>query len=94
MNSKELPVGDLETTAKTIQRAISLVPESRPLKERPHREHPKSDQGFKTFFGKWSAYRHLSHLANYEELYAFPTMRHWLGPPLSEIDPMFPDMEQ
>jgi hypothetical protein len=94
MNSKGLLVGELEATAKTIQWAISRVPESRLLKEPPHGDHPKSDQGFKTFFGKWSAYRHLYHLTHYEEFYALPTMRHWLGDPLPIVDLMFPDMEQ
>jgi hypothetical protein len=94
MNSKELLVRELESTARTIQWAISLVPEDRLLEEPPHREHPNSDQGFKTFFGRWAAYRHLFHLVRYEKFYALPTMRHWLGDPHPTVDLMFPDMRQ
>ncbi|KPJ58906.1 MAG: hypothetical protein AMJ46_13335 [Latescibacteria bacterium DG_63] len=94
MNSKEFLAGELEATAKTIRWAISLVPEGRLLTEPPHGRHPKSDQGFKTYFGEWAAYRHLFHLVLYEQFYALPTMRHWLGDPHPEVDLMFPDMEQ
>jgi len=94
MNSKELLVRELNTTAKTIEWAISCVPASRLLKEPPHDKHAKFDHGFKTYFGRWSAYRHLFHLAHYEEFYALPTMRHWLGDPCPKVDLMFPEMEQ
>jgi hypothetical protein len=94
MNSQEILARELESTARTIEWAISCVPEARLLTEPPHRTHPKSDQGFKTFFGKWPAYRHLFHLVRYEESYALPTMRHWLGGPHPRVDLMFPDMAQ
>jgi hypothetical protein len=94
MNSKEVLVEQLEATANTLHWAISCVPVDRLLKEPPHGEHPRSDQGFRTYFGKWSAYRHLFHLVHYEESYALPTMRHWLGGPLPEVDLMFPDLDQ
>ena len=94
MSSKETLVEELETTAKTLEWAISLVPEDRLVIEPPHGEHPKSDHGFRTYFGKWSAYRHLFHLVHYEEFYALPTLKHWLGDPSPMVDLMFPDMEQ
>jgi hypothetical protein len=94
MSSQELLARELESTARTIEWAISCVPEGRLLTDPPHGKHPKSGQGFKTFFRKWPAYRHLFHLVRYEELYALPTMRHWLGGPHPTMDLMFPDMEQ
>jgi hypothetical protein len=94
MNSKETLVEQLEATAKTLQWAVSLVPEGRLVVEPPHGKHPRSDQGFRTYFGNWSAYRHLFHLVHYEGSYALPTMKHWLGHPPPKVDLMFPDMDQ
>ena len=94
MSSQEILVRELESTARTIEWAISCVPEGRLLTEPPHRTHPNSGQGFRTFFGRWPAYRHLFHVVHYEEFYALPTMRHWLGGPHPKLDLMFPDMEQ
>jgi hypothetical protein len=94
MTSKEVVARELESTANTIRWAITLVPENRLMIPPPHGEHPKSAQGFRTYFGKWPAYRHLFHLVHYEEAYALPTMRHWLGDAAPEVDLMFPNMEQ
>ena len=94
MSSQVILTHELESTARTIEWAISCVPGSRLLTVPPHGTHPNSDRGFKTFFGKWPAYRHLFHLVYYEEFYALPTMRHWLGGPHPEVDLMFPDMAQ
>jgi hypothetical protein len=94
MNSREILAEQLEATAKTVQWAISLVPEARLMVESPHGEHPRSDRGFRTYFGKWPAYRHLFHLVHYEGSYALPTMKHWLGAPPPKGDLMFPDMDQ
>jgi hypothetical protein len=94
MKSRQFLVRELESTAGTIEWAISCVPEARLLTEPPHGTHRNSDQGFKTFFGKWPAYRHLFHLAYYEEFYALPTMRHWLDGPHPTVDLMFPNMAQ
>jgi hypothetical protein len=57
----------------------------------PHGKHPNSDKGFKTYFGEWPALRQLFHLAFYEETYAIPTMKHWLGGPHPSLDLIFPD---
>ncbi len=94
MSSRETLVDQLEATAKTLEWAVSLVPERRLVIEPPHGDHPKSDRGFKTYFGRWSAYRHLFHLVHYEAAYALPTMKHWLGGPPPNVDLMFPDMDQ
>jgi len=91
MNSQEILVRELESTAITIEWAISRVPEERLLIEPPHSAHKNSERGFRRFFGRWPAYRHLFHLAHYEEFYALPAMRHWLGGPHPDVDIMFPD---
>lgn len=93
MSSKDVLVAQLEATAKTLQWAISLVPDDRLALEPTHGELPNSGQGFRTYFGSWSAYRHLFHLVHYEQSYALPTMKHWLGDPLPKVDLMFPDMD-
>jgi hypothetical protein len=94
MNPKEFLAGELEATARTTEWAISLVPKHRLLATPPHGDHPNSDQGFKNYFGKWPAYRHLFHTVYYEHNYALPTMRHWLGDPPVDVDIMFPDMKR
>ena len=52
MSSQEILVRELESTGRTIEWAISCVPEDRLLTEPPHGNHPKSGQGFRTFFGR------------------------------------------
>lgn len=94
MSSKELLVSQLSGTAKVIEWAISQVPQDRLLEAPPHGDHLKSAQGFKTYFGQWSAYRLLFHLVHYEEFYALPTMKYWLGEPHPNGDLMIPDSEE
>jgi len=91
MSSQEILVRELESTAITIEWPISRVPEERLLTEPPHSEHKNSERGFKRFFGRWPAYRLFYHLAHYEEFYALPAMRYWLGDPHPDVDIMFPD---
>ena len=94
MSSKEFLAAQLSGTAKVIEWAISQVPQGRLLEAPPHGDHPKSAHGFKTYFGQWSAYRLLFHLVNYEENYALPTMRYWLGESHPNGDLMIPDSEE
>lgn len=96
MGSKELLRERLKETARIIEWTILKILQERILEAPPHGRHPHSDKGFKTYFGDWSAYRLLFHLVFYEEVYALPTMRHWLGEPHPEVDLVFPnfDLEQ
>jgi len=93
VGSKELLRERLEETTRIIEWAILKIPQERILEAPPHGRHPHSDKGFKTYFGDWSAYRLLFHLIFYEEVYALPTMRHWLGEPHPEVDLIFPNFD-
>ncbi|MBK5112548.1 MAG: DinB family protein [Candidatus Heimdallarchaeota archaeon] len=88
MNSKILLAKQLGETANIIEWAINLVPEDRLLEIPPHSIHPKSDETLKKYFGLWSAYRLMFHLVHYEENWALPGLKHWLGesiPPKNEM---------
>lgn len=93
MISRDFLAKQLEATAQAIEWAITLVPNDRLLEVSPHRSHPKARGGLKDYFGQWSAYRLLFHLVHYEELYALPTMKHWLGEPHPSVDIVSPDPE-
>lgn len=79
MNSKNFLAKQLEETAQSIDWAINLVPEDRLLEIAPHSVHLKADETLKKYFGLWSAYRLLFHLVHYEENWAVPGLKHWLG---------------
>jgi len=83
----------LEQTERIIGWAISNVPSDRLLESPPHGRHPQADKGFKTYFGEWPALRQLYHLVFYEETYAIPTMRCWIGGPHPTVDLIFPQSE-
>jgi len=91
MDSKQTLRDRLEETARILEWAVAQVPAQRLLQEPPHGRHPQSDKGYKTFFGDWSAYRLLFHVVFYEEAYALPTMKHWLGEPHPGVDLINPD---
>lgn len=93
MGSKELLMERLEETTRIVEWVILKIPQERILEAPPHGRHPHSDKGFKTYFGGWSAYRLLFHLTFYEEVYALPTMRHWLAEPHPEVDLIFPNFD-
>lgn len=93
MGSKDFLAKQLEETAKIIEWAIKLVPENWLLEIAPHKDHPKALEGMKRYFGLWSAYRLLFHLTFYEENYALPTMKHYLGGSHPDVDIIFPRME-
>ena len=93
MDLKEPLASQLRSTAEIIEWAVSQVPQDRLLETPPHGQRPKSDQGLKTYFGQWSAYRLIFHLVHYEEWYALPTMRHYLGEPAPSGDLMMPSSE-
>jgi len=94
MSSKEILAAQLSGSATVIEWAISQVPQARLFEAPPHGHHRKSAHGFETYFGRWSAGRLLFHLVHYEENYALPTMRHWLGEPHPTGDLMIPDAEE
>lgn len=93
MNRKGFLAKQLEETAKIIEWAIKLIPENRLIEIAPHKDHPKASEGMKRYFGLWPAYRLLFHLTFYEENYALPTMKHYLGEPHPDVDIIFPKME-
>jgi hypothetical protein len=78
MTSRSFLVKQLTETAKAIDWAISLMPENRLLEIHPAKDHPKSDDLMKNYFGSWSAYRLLFHLVFYEENYAIPGLKSFL----------------
>jgi len=86
MNSKDFLAKQLGETAQIIDWAIKLVPETRLLEIHPAKDHPKADEFMKRYFGSWSAYRILFHLVIYEEVFALPALKHWLGGPLPRKD--------
>jgi hypothetical protein len=93
VSSKILLADQLASTAQAIEWAVGLVPAARQFEVPPHPKHPKVTPGFKTYFGEWSAARLLYHLLHYEEQYALPTMKHWLGGEHPPADLITPDSE-
>ncbi|MFQ6088364.1 MAG: DinB family protein [Candidatus Methanofastidiosia archaeon] len=93
MKSKDFLAKQLKETAKIIEWAINLVPKDRLLEVAPHYNHPKASDTMKRYFGLWSAYRLLFHLTHYEEFYALPTMKHWLGESHPKVDIISPNTE-
>jgi hypothetical protein len=91
MNKRQALIDLLLSTTEAIKFSISQIPDNRFTAAPPHPSHPNSDKGFKTYFGEWSASRLLFHLVFYEEKYAIPTLRHWLGDPHPKLDLIFPD---
>ncbi len=91
MDLKQVLRHRLEETARILEWAIAQVPPERLLREPPHGRHPQSDKGYRDYFGDWSAYRILFHVVLYEEAYALPTMRHWLGEPNPGVDLVNPE---
>ena len=88
MTSKDFLAKQLAETAAIIEWAINLVPENRLLEISPHKEHSKTDDSMKSYFGSWSAYRLLFHLVFYEENWALPGLKYWLDdalPPKNNI---------
>ena len=83
MNSKNFLANQLGETAKIIDWAINLVPVERLLEIPPHSTHPKADESMQRYFGLWSAYRLLFHLVHYEENWALPGLKYWLGESIS-----------
>jgi len=71
MTSKLFLISQLESTARTIEWALRLMPEERFYQQPP--------AGLD--FGAWSAARLLFHLLHYEEAYTIPALQHWLGGP-------------
>ncbi|MCE7743764.1 MAG: DinB family protein [Candidatus Heimdallarchaeota archaeon] len=79
MNSRNFLAKQLGETAQIIDWAINLVPEDRLLEIPPHSTHPKADESLQRYFGLWSAYRLMFHLVHYEENWALPGLKNWLG---------------
>jgi hypothetical protein len=59
----------LQSTADGLVWSARQVPEARQYLAPP------------AFLGEWSAARHLFHMLYYEQNYALPSMRQWLGEP-------------
>ena len=93
MSSKNELASRLEQTGSIICWTVSNVPSDRLMEPPPPGKHPNSYKGFKTYFGEWPALPQLFHLTFYEEIYAVPTMEHWLGGPHPFVDLIFPDPE-
>ncbi len=93
MNTKAFLADQLEATAKTIEWAIRLIPADRLLKSAADRDHPRAVQRMIKYFGEWSPARQLFHLVYYEEQYAIPAMKHWVGGEHPRGDIMSPDGE-
>jgi len=81
-------------TTHIIQWAISLVPAERVNQPPPHANHPRSDKGFKTYFGDWSALHQVFHLAYYEKSYAIPGIQSFIDEAPPSNDLIFPSSEQ
>jgi len=79
MKSKDFISKQLEYTAQTIEWALLLIPEDRLFKSPPHDTHPKYSAYGPNYFGRWSAMRIFYHLVHYEELFALPALKVWLG---------------
>lgn len=91
MNKRQALIDLLQNTTQAIEFSVSQIPDDRVAMTPPHPSHPNSDKGFKIYFGEWSASRLLFHLVFYEEKYALPTMRYWLGDPHPQLELIFPD---
>jgi hypothetical protein len=91
MDSKQVLRDRLEETARILEWAISKIPPGHLLQVPPHGQHPQAGERYKTYFGDWSAYRLFFHVVFYEEVFALPTMRHWLGEPYPGVDIINPD---
>jgi hypothetical protein len=91
VSSKEVLRERLQDSARLLEWAISRVPPDRVLEVPPHDQHPNVGDRYKTYFGEWSAYRLFFHVVFYEEVFALPTMKHWLGVPYPEVDIIDPD---
>lgn len=66
----------LQTTAEGIIWAIGQLEPDLHLYSPPDPE----------YMGSWPASRHLWHVARYEQTYALPAMKVWLGEPLAQPD--------
>jgi hypothetical protein len=93
MTSKNELSSWLAQTERIIHWVIANMPSDRLFENPPHSRHPHADKGFKTYFGEWPALRHLYHLVFYEETYAIPTIRYWIGGSHPTVDLIFPQSE-
>ncbi|MHA2357312.1 MAG: hypothetical protein ACXABK_00900 [Candidatus Heimdallarchaeaceae archaeon] len=79
MKSKDFMSKQLEYIAQTIEWALHLIPEQRLFKSPPHDTDSVYAVYGTNYFGRWSAMRIFYHLVHYEELFALPALKVWLG---------------